>query len=151
MGRLFDAVSSLIGIRQQTTYEGQAAIELEAVCDPSETASYAFDINGSILDQQPVVKMILQDYLNKVPGAKIAARFHNAVVQACLEACIIIQKETGISTVALSGGVWQNVFLFTKTVQILKSKGFNVLSHKILPTNDACISMGQAIVAARMN
>ena len=73
-------------------------------------ASYVFDINGSILDQQPVVKMILQDYLNKVPVEKIAARFHNGVIQACLEACNIIRDETGLSTVALSGGVWQNVY-----------------------------------------
>jgi hydrogenase maturation protein HypF len=151
MGRLFDAVSALIGVRQQVTYEGQAAIELEAICDPAENGSYTFGINGSILDSQPVFEVILQDFFSKIPVEKIAARFHNGVIQTCLEACNTIRNETGISTVALSGGVWQNVFLFSKTVQLLESNNFKVFTHKLLPTNDACISMGQAVVAARMN
>jgi len=151
MGRLFDAVSALLGIRQQVTYEGQAAIELEALCDPLETGFYEFDINGGILDPKPVIQTLVSEYLNGVAVPVIAARFHNAVIQASLTMCEIIRGETGTSTVALSGGVWQNVFLFTKTLQLLETNKFNVLTHKLLPTNDACISMGQAVVAARMN
>ncbi|MEI8130942.1 MAG: carbamoyltransferase HypF [Leptolinea sp.] len=150
MGRLFDAISALLGIRQQVTYEGQAAIELEAACDPSETGLYNFQITGSILDPKPVFFAILQDFLNKIPIEKIAARFHNGIIQTCLETCKIIRNETGISTVSISGGVWQNVILFSKTVRLLESNNFKILSHKKLPTNDACISMGQAVIAARM-
>ena len=149
MGRLFDAVSSLIGIRQQITYEGQAAIELEALVDPSERESYSFDLDGTIINHQKVIAQILSDLEGNVSTSRIAARFHNAVAHLCLDICISIKEETGIKTTALSGGVWQNTCLFTKTVEMLQLHDFTVLTHHKVPANDACISLGQAVIAAR--
>jgi hydrogenase maturation protein HypF len=131
------------------TYEGQAAIELEAQSDPNETNFYEFSIGETLLDPRPVIQSVVREYQNAIPVPTISARFHNAVVQSCLNMCKIIRSETGIKTVALSGGVWQNIFLFSKTFQLLGKHDFKVLTHKLLPTNDACISMGQAAIAAR--
>lgn len=151
MGRLFDAVSSLTGVRHQVTYEGQAAIELEALVDPDETGSYHFDLNGDLIEHQAVISAITHDLRSKVETSRIAARFHNSVARLCLDICQTIRNETGISVVALSGGVWQNTCLFIKTVQLLKDQNFLVLTHQKVPANDACISLGQAVIAASFN
>ena len=150
MGRLFDAVSSLIGIRQSVTYEGQAAIEMEALSEKTETGFYEFEISSGVINYQSLISAILTDYRAHIPPAIISARFHNSVTNLCLEVCQMIRKETDISTVALSGGVWQNAYLLSKTVQLLEANKFNVLIHHKVPTNDACISLGQAAIAARM-
>jgi hydrogenase maturation protein HypF len=150
MGRLFDGISSLIGIRHQVTYEGQAAIEMEALADADETGFYQFTIDKDSLDFQPVILSILGDINNKVSVNKISSRFHNAVTQLCLDLCCMMRKEYGLSTVALSGGVWQNAYLFVRMQKTLSENGFSVLAHKRVPCNDACISLGQSIVAARM-
>lgn len=151
MGRLFDGISSLIGIRQKVTYEGQAAIELEACSDPTETGCYYFDIQPDTINYSPVLHSIMNDFQTGLSVSTISARFHNGLANLCNSLCEIIRNETGISHVALSGGVWQNAFLFSKTSEILKSNNFHVLSHHQVPTNDACISLGQAVIAARMN
>jgi hydrogenase maturation protein HypF len=151
MGRLFDAVSSLLGIRHSVTYEGQAAIELENRSNPDETGSYDFSIVNGIIDYQPVIEAIIADIHKGNPTGDIASRFHNAVANLCLTTSHQIREETSLSTVALSGGVWQNAFLFTKTVKLLQSNGFSVLTHHKVPTNDACISLGQAAIAAFTN
>ena len=148
MGRLFDAVSSLLGIHQTVTYEGQAAIELENCASADETGSYEFAIVGDTLDHQPVVESILRDISTGISTSIISARFHNAVSNLCLSVVQNISKETSLRTAALSGGVWQNALLFSKTVKLLESHGFKVLTHQKVPTNDACISLGQAAIAA---
>jgi hydrogenase maturation protein HypF len=150
MGRLFDAVSSLIGIRHSVTYEGQAAIEMEALSEKTETGFYEFEINAGVINYQSLISAILSDYRAHISSAIISARFHNSVTNLCLEVCHRIRNESDISTVALSGGVWQNAFLLSKTVQLLEAKKFKVLIHHKVPTNDACISLGQAAIAARM-
>jgi hydrogenase maturation protein HypF len=149
MGRLFDAVSSLIGIRQQITYEGQAAIELEALVDPSEKESYTFDLDGTIINHQKVFAQILSDLEGNLSTSRISARFHNAVAHLCLDVCLSIKEETGIKTAALSGGVWQNTCLYNKTAELLRQHDIAVLTHHKVPANDACISLGQAVIAAR--
>lgn len=150
MGRLFDAVSSLLGFRHSITYEGQAAIELENHADPEETGFYAFDFHSEIIDYQPVIESIHQDLHAGINPEVIAGRFHNSVANLCLTVCRLIRSETSLNTAALSGGVWQNVLLFTKTVKLLEEDGFRVLTHHKVPTNDACISLGQAVIAACM-
>jgi hydrogenase maturation protein HypF len=149
MGRLFDAVSAIIGIRQTATYEGQAAIELEAVADRVEKKAYPFDIQGNILDPKPTLLALLADWRAGTSISIMAARFHNGVAQLCLDLCRHIRFHQGIVNVALTGGVWQNRFLLNRTLDILEPQGFKVLFHHQLPANDGGIAVGQAMVAAQ--
>jgi hydrogenase maturation protein HypF len=154
MGRLFDAVSSLIGVCQHITYEGQAAIELEMAVDPHENRAYPFmikpgiDDQGKIIDPQPMFDDLITDWLKGIPVPILAARFHNGVARLAVEICQEIKQSHGVSTVALSGGVWQNRYLLQKTAQSLKQLDYRVLIHRSLPPNDGCIALGQALVAA---
>jgi len=148
MGRLFDAVASLIGIRQTATYEGQAAIELENCCAPSETGSYQFPLSADLIQTNALFEQILADLRSGISQGVISARFHNGLALMCLNACQAIQKEIGIKTVALSGGVWQNTTLLKKTSVLLESGGFKVIRHHQVPTNDGGIALGQIMVAS---
>lgn len=147
MGRLFDAVSALIGVRQLATYEGQAAIELEGMCDPQETGWYEFDLKPGIIDPSPVLTTLIEDWRRGIPVPVLASRFHNSVVNLNHKLCQSIRESTGISTVALSGGVWQNHFLLDRSVLMLEKSGFEVLWHHKVPANDGGIALGQAIIA----
>jgi hydrogenase maturation protein HypF len=147
MGRLFDAAAVLAGLRQTVTYEGQAAIELEALLDPGETGAYYFEIGNGIFDAHPVMAALLADRLAGVPSGRIAARFHNGVAELVLALCSRLRASEGISRVALSGGVWQNATLLTEATRRLQSAGFEVLSHHKVPPNDGGVSLGQAAVA----
>ncbi len=147
MGRLFDAVSALIGIRQEVSYEGQAAIEMEALANLSETGVYNYSINVGIVALQPLLLDIVNDLSQKVPTEIISARFHNTIVKFSLECIMDIIDTSGSRLVALSGGVWQNCFLQNKMVEKLKNAGINPLLHTKLPPNDSCISLGQAVIA----
>lgn len=149
MGRLFDAVSSLTGIRQQVTYEGQAAIELENIQDHSETSAYSIGFSGNEIRILDLYEQILNDLRAGVKVPKISARFHNAVAQVCLDSCLSIQSESGIRRVALSGGVWQNISLLQKSTRLLRNAGFEVLLHHRVPTNDGGIALGQIMIASR--
>ncbi|MEV0621490.1 carbamoyltransferase HypF [Nonomuraea sp. NPDC050404] len=150
-GRLFDAVSSLLGIRDKITYEGQAAIELEQHADPAETGCYpaAITIPGPlVLHGGDLVRAAADDLAAGVPTGVIAGRFHNGVAAAITRACVALRQDTGLSAVALSGGVFQNVLLLERTVRRLRAAGFRVLRHVRVPPNDGGISLGQAAVAA---
>ena len=148
MGRLFDAVASLIGIRQNATYEGQAAIELENACDPEENNAYSIKLSGDTIETSELFDHILLNLRIGVSSNTIASRFHNGLAKMCLEISQTIQEESGIQTVALSGGVWQNITLLTKTTALLHYNGFSVLQHHQVPTNDGGIALGQLMVAA---
>jgi hydrogenase maturation protein HypF len=148
MGRLFDAVASLIGIRQAATYEGQAAIELENACDPEENNSYSFRLKSDVIETAELFDHILLNLRMGISSNKIAARFHNGLARMCLEVCQTIHDESGLQTVALSGGVWQNITLLTKTTALLRYNGFSVLQHHQVPANDGGIALGQIMVAA---
>ena len=148
MGRLFDSVSSLIGIRQQATYEGQAAIELENTCDLNEQGFYPLTINLDEILLSDLFNGILHDLLSGVAKEVISSRFHNGLARMCLSACRQIREETGIESVALSGGVWQNITLLNKTGALLVENGFTVLTHHRVPANDGGIALGQLLVAA---
>ena len=152
MGRLFDAVSSITGIRQEINYEGQAAIELEAVVDPDEKNVYQFEIRveeGSpyLIDSVPLIRSVVNDIRSGIRPAVISARFHNGVANLICEVCLRLRKESGLNQVALSGGVFQNVTLLACTLKLLEAAGFGVYTHHLLPPNDGGLALGQAVVA----
>ncbi len=149
MGRLFDAVAALVGIRHTVNYEAQAAIELEALVDPTETDAYPFTIHHSqfTIDPSPLIHTLLSDLHQNTPLPTIAARFHNGVAQMTLDVCRELRKRTGINEVALSGGVWQNVALLQKMVQLLQQEQFTLLLHSQTPPNDGGLALGQTAVA----
>ncbi|MDH7602394.1 MAG: carbamoyltransferase HypF [Armatimonadota bacterium] len=151
-GRLFDAVSAALGVCRERSYEGQAAAELEAAIDEAEEGSYPgalYYADGLLtLDFTQVFRCAVEEFLNGTPASTAAARFHNSLADTLVEACKRIRDATGLSTVALSGGVFQNAFLTRRLSEQLRACGFEVLRHRLLPPNDACISFGQAVVAA---
>lgn len=148
LGRFFDAASALIGVRQKATYEGQAAIELEALAAPDESGYYAFDIHADIIDPAPLWQALLADWRSGLAVPILAARFHNSVARLAVELCQTIRQERGCTTVALSGGVWQNRYLLEHAVAGLTQNGFTVLVHHQVPANDGGIALGQLLVAA---
>jgi len=150
MGRLFDAVASIIGVRQEVNYEGQAAIELEAIADPAETAAYAFDAGQDAILPHPLIRAVVNDFRVGVPAPVISARFHNGVAAMIRDICLRLQERHGIKQVALSGGVFQNVTLLSKTLALLRSAGLEVFTHHLVPPNDGGLALGQAIIAAHV-
>lgn len=148
MGRLFDAVSALIGVCQKITYEAQAAIELESIADSSDDAHYAFDISGSIIDPSPVLRSVVDDVRRGVPAGIVAMRFHRAVADAVHQLSVALREREGIGTIGLSGGVFQNMTLTGLVQRKLESGGFRVVTHRLVPPNDGGIALGQAMVAA---
>ncbi|MEN8242069.1 MAG: carbamoyltransferase HypF [Chloroflexota bacterium] len=147
MGRLFDAVSALVGIRQIVNYEGQAAIELEAIADPNETGLYPVEVHQPIIDPSPMFQQIVKELKARTPISLISARFHNTIAQLSLSVCQKLRKQSGINVVALSGGVWQNTTLLHKTIGLLVSDDFTVYVHQVVPANDGGLSLGQAVIA----
>jgi hydrogenase maturation protein HypF len=143
-GRLFDAAAALCGVRHETTYEGQAAIELEAACDPREERAYP--LPG--LDARTALEALLADLDRGVSVAVAGARFHNAVADATARACVKAADAAGTSTVVLSGGVFQNRLLLERTHRRLTAARLRVLVPERLPPNDGGIAFGQAAVAA---
>ena len=148
MGRLFDAAAALAGVRQIVNYEGQAAIEFEALADPDEAGSYSFGLNQDRVEVRSGVEALIKDVKAGIPISKISARFHNGLAEAVRMTVNQINRETGIRSVALSGGVWQNLTLIGRTLSLLRTDGFTVYLHRQVPTNDGGLSLGQAVVAA---
>jgi hydrogenase maturation protein HypF len=150
-GRLFDAVSALLGVRDVITYEGQAAIELEQLADPGEPGAYAAPISGPgplVVQGAELVQAAAEELRAGVARQVIAARFHNGRAEAVVRCCEALRESSGLSSVALSGGVFQNVLLLGRTADGLRAAGFRVLTHSRVPANDGGISLGQAAVAA---
>ncbi len=149
-GRLFDAVSALIGIRRDVTYEAQAAIELESVADLSVERSYPYEIRDDgalIVDPSPIVLSVLEDADEGVDRREIAAAFHNTVAAFCRDAAGRLAKRHGLSCIALCGGVFQNRLLLRRLAGMLESDGLEVLLPREVPVNDGGVSLGQAVVA----
>jgi hydrogenase maturation protein HypF len=151
MGRLFDAVASLTGVRQAITYEAQAAIEFEAMTAVENHGCYTFALSNGVFDAAPVINGIAQDVLSGVGAPIIAARFHRAVAKLVFNLSVELRAQTEVSAVALSGGVFQNVTLLTQAVKLLQEAGFVVYYHRLVPPNDGGLALGQAIVAAVSN
>jgi hydrogenase maturation protein HypF len=146
MGRFFDAASSLIDVKQNISYHAQAAIALEQIALQSEVSeSYPFIIKDDVIDQTPVIEKIVDDLHADVMPEVIARKFHNTVTEMIIQTADALRKETGISKVALSGGVFQNVILLESAISGLREKGFTPLIHQLVPPNDGGISLGQAV------
>jgi hydrogenase maturation protein HypF len=147
-GRLFDAVASIVGLRQQVTFEGQAAIELETIAGDPGLAAYPFDLTEAQtweIDFRPAIERIVA---SEEPQSTISARFHNTVAEAIAETCRRIARETGLRRVCLSGGTFQNVRLLSRTLALLRAADFEVFLHAEVPPNDGGIALGQAAIAA---
>ena len=148
MGRLFDAVSALAGVRLKVNYEGQAAIEFEAMADSAEAGQYVFGVESGRVRVGSAVEALIKDVMAGIPTSKISARFHNGLAEVVRETVQKISRETSLRSVVLSGGVWQNITLLQKTISLLSKDGFEIYIHREVPTNDGGLSLGQAYIAA---
>jgi hydrogenase maturation protein HypF len=167
VGRLFDAVAALCGIRSAVNYEGQAAAELEAACDPGERGAYPMPLAGRdecrlmplygarddirreiVLDARVTVSAVVADLAAGVAPGAVAARFHGALARATAGACELAAARSGVGTVVLSGGAFQNRVLLERTSALLDRAGLRVLVPRRLPPNDGGIAFGQAAVAS---
>lgn len=145
IGRLFDAVAAVLGVRATVSYEGQAAIELEQIADPAGAQAYPLPLDGVVIDGARLVRLVTEDLLAGAAPAAVSARFHLTLALTVAELCDAVRD--GLSTVALSGGVWQNSLLLARTLDALQARGFRVLTHRQVPCNDGGISLGQLAVA----
>ena len=171
MGRLFDAVAALAGVRDRVSYEGQAAMELEWLATGAEPdGSYPFALEGPqerettcdvpngkppaakvVIDTRPLVRAVAEDANRQIDARRIARRFHSTLVELIAGVCGRIRQQTAITAVVLSGGVFMNALLTCETVARLAGEGFEVYRHRLVPPNDGGLSLGQlAIAAARI-
>jgi hydrogenase maturation protein HypF len=151
MGRLFDAVAAIIGIRYTVAYEGQAALELEMLADDGESGSYPFEWlseDGYQILPHPIIQGVVRDIENGVSPAVVSARFHRTLICMTAALCREIRRNSNLNRVALSGGVFQNALLLNGLIRELSTEGFMVFSQSVVPTNDGGISLGQAVCAA---
>jgi hydrogenase maturation protein HypF len=160
LGRLFDAVAALVGLRSEVLYEGQAAIELEILARQKEGSNYKEqsdiypftmsmrDQVPAILDVMPMFHAIVYDIQQGVSISQIAHRFHHSIAELLATACLSARERTGLHTVALSGGVFQNKLLLKQLLQRLEEMAFQVYVNRRVPPNDGGISLGQIAVAA---
>jgi len=149
-GRLFDAVSALLGLASEVTFEGQAAIALEATADRGIDRHYDFEIQEDqpmILDFRPVIAAIVKDLTRGRRAGEISACFHNTLSAAIGEICGRIGAADGVDRICLSGGSFQNLYLLGRTVVELRRRGFGVFLHAQVPANDGGLSLGQAMIA----
>jgi len=155
MGRLFDAVSAMAGIRTTIDYEAQAAIEMEmqAYGAIDEKGLYPFSMTGdqnySIILLHELVAGVADDILRGCRAATVSMKFHNTIAAMTQDACLKIKAQSGLGTVALSGGCFQNRLLLGKVMALLRQGGFKVFTHRNVPANDGGISLGQAVIAGK--
>ncbi|MDI1471390.1 MAG: carbamoyltransferase HypF [Thermodesulfovibrio sp.] len=170
LGRLFDGVSSLIGVCHYNTFEAEAAIALESLIDSgtefSEKACYDFnfienyskeeilrsdqnDRKQITVDYTPMIKQIIDDFLNGKTVATVSWKFHNTIIKIIMQLSLYFKEKYGFDHVGLSGGVFQNAYLIKESIKVLKKIGLKPLIHLNFPSNDACISLGQAYIVAK--
>lgn len=153
-GRLFDAVSSLIGIRDYISYEAEAAIELEKIAALDSSNIYKFKIGKSknkiIVEFYPMIKAIVSELENKKSPGLISRKFHNTIAEAIKEVACILRKRTKANDVVLSGGVFNNTVLLRETKKRLENANFSVYTHSKTSCTDTSLSLGQAVIAAHM-
>jgi hydrogenase maturation protein HypF len=152
-GRLFDAVASLLGLRDTADFEAQAAMELEALAEREADRLYPVDIAAAgerfVVRTPDAIRGVVEDLLAGTAPARIAARFHATLAEVIVRGCVRLRERCGLGRVALSGGVFQNVRLLEAAVARLEEAGFEVFTHRQVPPNDGGLALGQAAVAAR--
>jgi hydrogenase maturation protein HypF len=154
VGRLFDAVAALAGVRGRVDYEGQAAMELEWLATDVHSAhTYPFQLHepasGPLeIDTRWLIGAIADDVRRGQSSALIARRFHSTMVEVIVQVCTRVGKQTGLSAVVLSGGVFMNALLLVEVVPRLEARGFRVLTHEQIPPNDGGLCLGQLLIAA---
>jgi len=148
MGRLFDAVASLVGLRDTINYEGQAAVELEAIADRNLTQGYEFELTSEgVIKAEQVILRAAEDLLADVSPQAVSARFHLGVAGMIVSIALRLRVERRLNRVVLSGGVFQNMYLLAEVCRSLELNGFDVFTHRRTPANDGGVSLGQAAVA----
>jgi hydrogenase maturation protein HypF len=151
MGRLFDAVSSIIGINDKITFEGQASIELETSLTEQISNSYPYSIvkeeNNYIIEPYKIIKAILVDRLSGIEKHIMSSKFHNSIINLTSEMCCILRNDLKVNEVALSGGVFQNSYILENLIVKLEAFGFKVYYQKAFPSNDGGIALGQIAIA----
>ena len=148
LGRLFDGLAALSGLRQKVSFEGQAAMEFQMCLDESAAGSYELAFGDGRIVVADLIRAVVGDLLaGQTPGA-VSARFHRGLVSVFLKICEQLRDERGLGAVALSGGVFQNRWLLDHLHRALEDKGFRVLTHHLVPANDGGIALGQLAVAA---
>jgi hydrogenase maturation protein HypF len=150
LGRLFDGVAALMGLRREVAFEGQAAMELEMIADDQPHPPYAYQWREGQVKQislAPIIRSVVDDIRLGVPAFVISRRFHQTLIALFGDLCMTIADETGLKRVALSGGCFQNRLLLEGLIETLEEQGLTVFSHQQVPTNDGGIALGQAVVA----
>ena len=148
-GRLFDAVSALLGICRESSFHAEAPMRLEAIINPRCRGKYLFELEGQKISFRKLFHQILQDISQEVNPGDIAAKFHNTLIIINLHISKLLREESGINKVVLSGGSFQNAYLLEHTEQILMDQGFEVFSQEKVPSNDGGLSLGQLTIAAK--
>ncbi|MEI6433439.1 MAG: carbamoyltransferase HypF, partial [Bacteroidota bacterium] len=147
-GRLFDAVASILGLCQVSTFQAEAPMRLESLVQCGCTETYYFEIDRTIRFDATICELT-DDFLTGVDLSLIATKFHNTVISAIFESVNLIRKKTGLNKVVLSGGVFQNKYLLKGTINLLKKNNFEVYAHAAVPTNDGGIALGQLAIASK--
>jgi hydrogenase maturation protein HypF len=151
MGRLFDAVSAMLAICEKSTYEGQAAMELEMAKEGDTEEYYSFlyqqEKGYQTINPSPLIKGVISDIKEGKSSGYISSKFHNSIVTMVANTCSTLRDNLGLNKVALSGGCFQNTYLLSESIRRLTKKGFEVLYHRKVPTNDGGIALGQALIA----
>ena len=149
-GRLFDAVAAILALRHEANYEGQAAVELEAIATDGIAEGYSFDIGSTSpaeIDMRPAIDQIVREIRMKVPVSVIAAKFHNTLVAVIVQICQRLRHSDGLTRVCLSGGTFQNCYLLERVMPALRESGFVVYINRKVSPNDGGIALGQAAIA----
>ena len=149
-GRLFDAAAAAVGFTRRVTFEGEAAMWLEGIADTEEYGTYAYLYDESdplVINPSSLILEVARDILSGTPREKVAARFHNSMAQMIAWTIVRLSVQTGITTVGLSGGCFQNRLLTERSLEALVAKGLSVLLHQDVPPNDGGLATGQAVAA----
>jgi len=154
MGRFFDGIAGIIGLGNRATYEGQAAITLENLMGDNNVGEiYDYEWTSGDMHRmvfQPIITGVLKDIKKGVDASIISGRFHLTLIRMISGLCEVIRREWDLNRIVLSGGVFQNAFLLTGLTRALEEKNFEIFCHRLVPTNDGGISLGQAVIAASM-
>ena len=151
LGRLFDGIAALVGLRSRVSFEGQAAMELEMIADRNVAGAYPFEWSSGTrreISTRPLIQGVVEDLRSGVSSAVISGKFHNALIRLFTQLCREIRTGTGLDRVALSGGSFQNALLLEGLIRSLSDEKFTVFTHTRVPANDGGVSLGQAWVAA---